>query len=216
MKQYMKLVIAVVLACILCGVALAEEAVPEFEYYIQDDGKVTITYYAGISSEVTVPETLDGYPVVGIGKAAFAYNESLRKVVLPDCIQKIGDGAFRGCTMLEIVQLPKQINEATFFEMFKDCESLITVQIPDGVKMLAKEAFGGCSSLEEIILPESVTNYGPGVFRGCQNLKNITIPGSISMYASSAFEDSPLTPYMDEIKSCMVTDMPFVMKDGKH
>jgi len=93
---------------------------------------------------------------------------------------------------------------------------LITIQIPDGVRLLGKEIFGGCSNLEEIILPESVATYGPGVFRGCQNLKDITIPGTISMYASSAFEESPLSPYKDEIHACMVAGQTFVMKDGKH
>lgn len=68
--------------------------------YIVSNGEVEISAYLGNAESVTVPSTLEGYPVTAIGDDAFAGNETLKHVTLPDSIKVIGKRAFKGCTAL--------------------------------------------------------------------------------------------------------------------
>jgi hypothetical protein len=61
---------------------------------------VTITGYTGTGGALSVPGTIGGYPVTGIGANAFASNASLTQVTLPSSIISVGTGAFAGSTNL--------------------------------------------------------------------------------------------------------------------
>ena len=65
-----------------------------FEYSIYDLAKKTVTIkkYTGTDTEVTIPETIDGYTVVAIGFSAFEDCTSLTSVVIPDTVTSISDG----------------------------------------------------------------------------------------------------------------------------
>ena len=47
--------------------------------------------------------------------------------------------------------------------------------IPAGVTEIGNNAFEGCESLESVNIPEGVT-IGEDVFDGCKSLESITIP----------------------------------------
>lgn len=51
--------------------------------------------------------------------------------------------------------------------LFKGCEGLTSVTIPDSVASVGKGAFDGCASLENVEISESVTDIGTGAFSGC-------------------------------------------------
>jgi hypothetical protein len=57
--------------------------------------------------------------------------------------------------------------------MFRGCESLQTIRIPDGVTRFGDFAFDGCSSLASIIIPAGVTYIGNYCFSDCSNLRHI-------------------------------------------
>lgn len=78
-----------------------EEAVDEYTYTVSDTGNITITSYNWKNKEVSIPDTLDGYPVVAIGEKAFFENTDLEVLKLPDTITTIGTEAFSGCTGLK-------------------------------------------------------------------------------------------------------------------
>ncbi len=79
--------------------SLGTEELVEFAYDTYN-GKVTIMGYLGSAESVTVPAEIDGCPVTVIGDDAFAGNETLKHITLPDCIEVIGKRAFKGCTAL--------------------------------------------------------------------------------------------------------------------
>src|SRR5664279_333523 len=58
--------------------------------YTTNNGAVTITGYTGLSGDVTIPDTINGLPVVGIGDYAF-YDQDLTSVTIPDSVASIGD-----------------------------------------------------------------------------------------------------------------------------
>ena len=70
-----------------------------FEYVIvEGENKITITKYNGSAEEVTIPEEINGIPVTAIGDEAFKNNATLKDVIIPLNIEKIGKDAFAGCS----------------------------------------------------------------------------------------------------------------------
>ena len=61
---------------------------------------------------------------------------------------------------------------------FKDCTSLTTATIADGVEYIEAGAFNGCTALTEVTIPESVTYIKAGAFKGCEALTSVTIRGN--------------------------------------
>ena len=72
-------------------------------------------------------------------------------------------------------------------EVFKDCDKLQTVVIPDTVTEVGDSAFENCRSLEKIYIPDSVIKIGNRSFTNCKSLNNITIPNSVTEIGNSAF-----------------------------
>ena len=128
----------------------------EWGYNLNDSNEATITSYNGAGGAVTIPATLDGYPVKGFGgsffMSVFGYNNaSVTSVIIPSSVTSIGAYAFGGCT------------------------GLTSVIIPEGVASIGMQAFQDCTSLTSMVIPNSVTIIGSSAFSGCINLKTLTI-----------------------------------------
>lgn len=68
--------------------------------YTLDGSMASVAGYTGTGAEITVPGMLGGCPVNSIGRFAFANLTRLEKVVLPESLTFIGQGAFSGCAAL--------------------------------------------------------------------------------------------------------------------
>lgn len=187
------------------------------------DGTRLYSYPGGLKAEsYTVPDI-----VTWIGEDAFAFNEYLVMVKLPETIEKLNT-SFRHSTKLEQVILPKNLTCLEAY-MFSECPSLKSVEIPSGVKKISDSVFRNCSSLESIVLPESVSFIGNysfwnctslesivipaslsdisnGLFMGCTNLKSVTIPDGVTRVSLEAFQDCTSLKELDLPAS--VTDIP--------
>jgi hypothetical protein len=154
-----------------------------FEYTASGD-TCTITKYHGKETAVVIPETIDGYTVVAIGKEAFRYTDIV-SVVIPDGVREIQDYAFGECTYLKDITIPDSVTVigAHAFEN-TDISSII---IPESVTSIGDYTFSGCNKLKEVIIPESVKSIGEYAFSGCRGLGSITIPGSVTSIGDYAF-----------------------------
>ncbi len=74
----------------------------DFEYALSG-GEIAITGYAGSNSDVSIPETIDGYPVTRIGEDAFRGRTELTSVTIPDGVTFVGNETFSGCSNLKRV-----------------------------------------------------------------------------------------------------------------
>ena len=86
--------------------------------------------------------------------------------------------------------LPKDINGCPVTTVgeraFSECESLKTLAIPEGVRILEFNAFASCSNLLSVSLPTTLEEIGVAAFIPCVETREINIPGGVKI-GHSAF-----------------------------
>lgn len=148
--------------------------------------------------------TIADCQVVAIADEAFAKDEDLRAVTLPDTLISIGASAFQ------------------------DCKSLEEITIPDGVTQIGDHAFAGCDALHKVVFPDTIEDYGERIFEGCDNLQ-IVLPNTLEKIDKKAFEGATnvsficsseleQTGILDELKQAgmqvRIVDITFDQADG--
>lgn len=84
----------------------------KYTYTVSDD-RVTITGYSGTDTTLVIPDTVDGLPVVGIGREAFK-GASFGEVILPSSLERIDWFAFSECTSLKKVSIPTGVSRIEY------------------------------------------------------------------------------------------------------
>lgn len=179
-----------------------------FFNYLVTNGEAEITAYEGPrNTNVTVPESLGGFPVRRVSNAfkrlgilgvnlpstlrtldvdAFASCANLTNVVVPEGVTAIFRTAFWQNVNLTEVVLPESL-EILNNGNFSGCRSLRSIRIPPLVKNLDYQNFAGCSALTNVVIAGSVTNIGQGVFSSCGSLTNMVLPASLATLGEEAF-----------------------------
>ena len=158
--------------------------IPHLSYSVSSAG-ITITGISGQPSEVVIPDTIDGKPVIAIGNSAFRDKNQMTRVVIPATVTSIGVEAFRYCRSLSSVQLPASLTSLGE-RVFEDCDALTAIAFPAGITSLPSEAFARCIALTDIDLT-GITSLGNSVFMYCQALTEITLPAGITALPSETF-----------------------------
>ena len=83
----------------------------EWTYYIVNGSAVIFNNDDSVipkstSGAITVPSTIGGYTVTGIGRDAFFECDKLTSVTVPDTVTSVDGYAFYRCTNLKTVELP--------------------------------------------------------------------------------------------------------------
>lgn len=128
--------------------------------YTESDNTITVIKYTGSAEEIKLPSTIEGKPVVRIGKDAFQYSTTLASLTIPESITSIGAGAFWGCS------------------------GLSSVTIPDSVASIEAGAFAACTGLLSVSIPAGVTRIGAGIFCMCASLTTIDVDQDNPFYSS--------------------------------
>jgi len=179
-------------------IALAE-TFGDFEYELDNNDNASIIGYSENSSAVTIPSTVDGYPVTAINSLAFYNCTNITSVTIPSSVVRIDTDAFSGCNSLKAFNVDSNNLNYTSTDGVlynKDKSILISYpsgntnaafKIPDKVKVISIAAFEKCSGLISITLPESITNIRDGAFSDCISLLNITIPSKVEKIGNYIF-----------------------------
>lgn len=109
--------------------------------------------------EIIIPGTINGVPVTAIRSGAFS-GIGLKRVVLPDSIQKIDDRAFES-NDLEVINLPHNIREIGDYAFMGNV--LTTIIVPDSVRKIDEGAFRH-NAISEIYLGKGLQILGANVF----------------------------------------------------
>ena len=108
-----------------------------------------------------------------IGCCAFQ-GVALESVALPEGVTSIEDYAFAHNDRLKEITLPQSltsIGKAVFFW----CAALESIALPDGVTSVGDKAFSSCISLKELALGAELLNAGYGLTEFCVALEKITV-----------------------------------------
>lgn len=138
----------------------------------EDHSKTTaaLLAYKGGETQHVVPAKFNGVDVFTVFEKCFADNVKLEKVVIPQPIYNIADGAFSGCKNLKEVVLGESmmvIGE----KAFAGCGELREINIPEGAIEIGQEAFLDCEKMEKVYLPETIGHIGENAFKNCPNVK---------------------------------------------
>lgn len=144
---------------------------------------VIITGYTGPGGAVTIPETIEGLPVLSFG-LTFSRNTTITSVTIPNTVKSINSESFLNCTGLTSVTIPSSITSIGN-SAFYNCTGLTDVSIPFGVTSIYGYAFYGCTGLTNVMLPSSITIIDTQVFYECSNLGNISVEASSTTYSAA-------------------------------
>ncbi len=193
MKNAVKIFMVVILALMVMMPAefIASAATyGDFEYTVSKN-EVRIDSYKGSQTDVTIPSSIQGFPVTSIKINAFQYNNTIKKVVIPDGVTKIDSYAFASCYELCDVCLPDgllKINDHAFY----NCKALKHIELPDGLTYLGTSAFAD-SGLIEITIPGSLSAICSSAFQSCKKLEKVTFnPGLEKIYNKCFYECTSL------------------------
>ena len=178
-------------------------------YRLPTDKKFPSTFY--------IPNQIKGYTVVGVAEKAFASHEEIKKVVMPNSLQWIGEQAFVNCTNLSSFTWSKNLtdvgvdaflNTKFYSNLLKDSTTLY--DLPSGVLIYAGNDYFQpntalvSDSLSEAEISAIKTNYTvsnvkkfselnvksicSGAFKGNDKITYIDLPESLDDIYISTFE----------------------------
>ena len=146
--------------------------------------KIGASAFAGCSSleNIIIPNSIDS-----IGKAAFNGDNKLKKVYYENRnhIFEISYGDKDSNPLFYANQL---------FEgsTFQSNEEIRDLTIPTGFIPISSsdyQFFRNCTSLQSVTIEEGITTIGTSAFAGCTSLRNITLPSSITTIGKLAFQN---------------------------
>ena len=155
-----------------------------FSYKKSLSGYVVTGLGTCADTDLVIPSTYEGEPVVMIGMNAFKNQTQLTSVYIPDSITFAGHACFLGCTNLTSVRLSPNMPTINTY-MFSQ-SGLTSVEIPEGVTYVAGSAFRA-SKLESVSFPTTLTSIGPNAFRACRSLTAVTLPDNVQSLAHATF-----------------------------
>lgn len=174
-----------------------DESASEFEIADYLDG-VEIIQYNGNSAHVTIPNKINGKPVLKLCNSLFENCKWITEVTLPNELTTIGNKVFRSTTLTHIVfpNSIKEIGEEAFAysavtemvfppsikvlpkNVCYNCKKLKTVIIMGAVE-IGEYAFSFCDAITRLALPETLITIKNAAFSCCHALDNIILPASL-------------------------------------
>ena len=149
-------------------------------YFDCEVGKAFLSYANRNTADYTVE---DG--TFFVRSYAFAGSETLKNIVMPESVKRVGDySVFANC-IIENAVIPIRLLEQLNYEQRKQ---LVTLSLfGDGVTEIGDSAFSGCNKLTSVVIPDSVTSIGDDAFCDCCSLTSVTIGNGVTSIGNYAF-----------------------------
>lgn len=172
----------------------------DFEYIVDSQGNAQITEYLGTDEDVSLPETLNNYNVIGVDCNEFAGN--MKTLRIGANIINLESNPFLHCLKLENIIVDDEnmkfasidgvlYNKAKTVLMAypyaKICENF---SVPDGVKTIGTYAMAGTKDLGQVLLPNTITNIEDYSFSGSSVCDTIILPENVVLIGLNAFAGS--------------------------
>lgn len=170
----------------------------DFTYSVSDNGTAYITEYNGISTNVIIPEAIDGYTVTEIRSGAFS-NPSITKITIADTVEVIEKGAFNNCVSLKSIYFGSNLksvdtsglNSCTLLNEIIISESNPYYVIDDEVMFNYDKTelvfYPRTKANERYIVPDTVKVIGDYAFSYNESLKSVVISNNVEAIGEGAF-----------------------------
>jgi|GEM_PF-2550121 len=195
LKKLLSFLVTLVAVSVICSVSAGAETYGDYTYYTEYDingnEQICIYEYSGTATSLTIPSTINGKKVVGIGSEAFAKNTTLKSVTIPDSVTYISGSAFLGCTSLTTVKLSSKL-DTIGSHAFRDCTSLKSITFPSSLSVIESHAFRDCDSLTSVSLNNGLEELGSYAFMYCDSLETVSVPSSLKEMGEDVFYTTPL------------------------
>lgn len=162
-------------------------------YQILDDcsGFVVKNYDKTIGqTNIVIPDTCRGLPVVAIEHKAFYGAEHLESIVIGNNVKELDWSVFEDCTNLKKVTLGSSLTEIST-NAFRNT-GIESIVIPEGVSEISFYAFADCPNLKKVTVPKSVTTICSGAFENCYALEEVILSEGLSVIEDNAFRNAGL------------------------
>ena len=137
-------------------------------------------------SKITFSEGLKEIRGASYSSPSAFSGTSIKSVVLPKSLEKIGDGAFYDLKGLADISIPENVtsigNEA-FYNT-----GLTSIDLPANLKTIGRYAFSG-TKLKKVVLPSQVETIGDHAF-SIESLESVHIPKSLKSAANYSYNTS--------------------------
>lgn len=149
---------------VLSTISATFKSYDEYEITVINNNECIIDLYNGniVSSELIIPNYIDGKKVVGISDYAFANNcygkDNIKTIVLPNTIKYIGKNAFYNSQNITNIDIPNGTLEEIDDNAFTNIPQLKKLNIPSSIKSISKTAFEQSSITDFVI--DSNDRYG--------------------------------------------------------
>ena len=112
-------------------------------------------------------------------------------VKLPKNLKTLERDAFRGCTGLTSVLIPKTVENTHYYydgiySPFRGCNNLQEVKFEDGMTRIPNSILCFCAAKLNIVIPDSVTEIGEAAFLN-SGIVAVTIPDTVTEIEEDAF-----------------------------
>ncbi len=183
----------------------------EYTYYIDEEYEgAVLTAYEPDTPEVTIPEEIDGNPVVGLENFLFNNQVEIEKMTIPTTLLHIGASAFYGTSIKEFVveegHTAYKAEDGVLFS--KDGIALVAYPpgkedtsyvVPEGVEEIYHSSFASCDYLHELTLPDSLIYVDTWAF-AYTPLKKLEITGEVTQLSAYA------CAYMQQLEEVILPD----------
>ena len=147
--------------------APTEGLIYEIDY---DSESVYVVGYEGEDTDLVIAKEYEGYPVKAIFSDAFADNENITSVIIPEGVEYILEAAFAGCSKLEEVIIPESLKEIANSAF--SYSGIKSIYLPR-VELIGNYAFAYCENIFTIEIGTELVSLGIGAFDGCVSLREV-------------------------------------------
>ena len=176
----------------------------DFQYNVIA-GNAYITQYTGTATNVVVPSTLGGYPVIQIEPHTFYYNTTMKTLTLNEGISTLANEAIFNCSELETINYPSTLSiefagNTGLSGMPIYCYKLKNINVAEGNKyMKVVDGILYDSDMKTVLqcppaytntsvtIPDGVETIAPCAFQDCVNIKKVIMPDTVKVICHWAF-----------------------------